>query len=411
MNRLTPKAGFALLCLAVGLVVFSLSFTMLSQAPGEDDTTPPPGNVGDDPAEGTNPTPGGPDDGETGPVGQVNELIDIINADSRESLELLGAYIEEGGNPNLQDEDGLTGLHWAISNSEISPIVHGQVTLLLGAGADPNRVDEDGKAPLHYAAEFGGSDAIVSVLIAKGGNVEISDNSGTTPLQTALYWGNTGAVAALEKAMASRPANYKVLKTWGLVGKWFAEALKNAKSPKELKEAVHQWTEKLHDEGILTEEEADQVYENVSDRVPESNEEEEGECDTCGNDNAGAAGFRALGNRTPGEIRAAARTACNTLSSCYRFANINRNRGTRSCNQMGTTSWFCTAAGIVGAISRVGQGGGIACHAAYYGARVWCRNDVQIEHYQATNNCCADYRRERNYWGWTHAPCAAHYNC
>ena len=55
------------------------------------------------------------------------------------------------------------------------------VSLLLEKGADVNAKNNDGWTPLHWASE-NGHEAIVSLLLEKGADVNAKDNDGETPL-------------------------------------------------------------------------------------------------------------------------------------------------------------------------------------------------------------------------------------
>ena len=58
----------------------------------------------------------------------------------------------------------------------------------LGAGANPNYEDEEGTTPLHWAV-WNGNLQLVSALVACGANVEKCDKYGVTALFLAKNWG------------------------------------------------------------------------------------------------------------------------------------------------------------------------------------------------------------------------------
>lgn len=252
MKLFASRGAFPLLCLAVGLAMFAVSYTMLGE--------------------------GSKDEGAKAPESSTvaNEMM--FKAILEDDVERLEEALAGGADPNTFNDDGISALQVAILGSGGAKTVYGQVKALLAAGADPNRTDEDGKTPLHYAADFGGSDAVVSSLIGAGANPDLPDGTGTTPLQLALFTGNQGAVTALEKATTVRPGNYQILKVLGVASKWLEDTLIDADSAKEKAEAVSQWVQKLQSEGLLTAEEATIVFDAVSERVADSDSED---CQTC----------------------------------------------------------------------------------------------------------------------------------
>lgn len=212
MKEKLPKLKFPLLCFATFLLVFSLTFTFLGQGPGEGEDGG--GNVGDNPAPVDNPTPGGPDDGEIGPVGQVNELFDNLAMEG--DLDVLRDLLAAGADPNSKTDYGVSALHFVVINEEISETAYSQADILLQAGADPNLANEAGLTPLHAAA-FEGSDAMVTALIKGGANPDRRDKYGRTPLEIALATGNAGAVAALERAGHGSHDHKKAFAMQGMV--------------------------------------------------------------------------------------------------------------------------------------------------------------------------------------------------
>ncbi len=80
---------------------------------------------------------------------------------------------------NQKREDGSTILHDVANHyPEVARI-------LLSAGADPNIQDDEGKTPLHYAAEYNCPESITALLDAGASVDDIRDKSGDTPLHCA----------------------------------------------------------------------------------------------------------------------------------------------------------------------------------------------------------------------------------
>ncbi len=283
MKNLRRKLASPVFCLTIGLVVFGVSYTMLGQGPGaepgETDTEGSTGNTGAGPGGGDsgggnidvgdppetpapNPTPGGPgtDEGEPGPVGQVNELFDVLAGGDVPALKQL---LEDGADPNAKTR-GVTPLSWAIVGSETTPTVHAQVLALLAAGADPNIRDNVGRTALHFAAQYGGSDAVTRALIDGGVGVDIKDQQGVSPLQLATMMGNDGARSVLEAATTIRPPDYDKLKAIGT----FSKKLKAATTEEEKKALVEREAASMVERGWMTEEERKallQAIENLGD--------------------------------------------------------------------------------------------------------------------------------------------------
>lgn len=266
MKELRKNFTFAALCLAVGLVVFGVSYTLMGQGPGGD--TDSGGAVGgvDDGEKGKKPTPGVPDemlpgDEEPGPVGQVNELFDVIVGGDVPALKHL---LEDGADPNAINEDGVTALQWTVLGMPTTATVYGQVQALLDAGANPNIPDGRGRTALHYAAEHGGSNAVTQALIDGGGSVNTQDQTGLTALQLAAMLGNTGAQSAIEQATTVRPPDYEKLNALGN----FSQRLRAATTEEGKKEILKREATSMVKRGWMTEEEQKallQAIENLGD--------------------------------------------------------------------------------------------------------------------------------------------------
>ena len=185
MKLLRLRLPFAALCLLVGALAFGVSYSMLGQGPGSEDDSQGTGNTGESTGPGGGDTGGGntgggdddatpptetpeelqPEQETPGPVGQVDELLDVIHDWDSIGVAALKELLDDGADPNVSGENGLTGLHIAVVNSDINPVAYQQVEVLLEGGADPNTLDDFGKSPLHHAASWGGSGALVYCLI------------------------------------------------------------------------------------------------------------------------------------------------------------------------------------------------------------------------------------------------------
>lgn len=68
-----------------------------------------------------------------------------------------------------------------------------------------NEKDDDGKAALHVAAN-GGKKDLVSLLIAKGANINAKDNDGWSPLHWVVFEATVDTIELLLTAGAGRNA-------------------------------------------------------------------------------------------------------------------------------------------------------------------------------------------------------------
>ena len=105
------------------------------------------------------------------------------------------AYLDNGGNVNLQDEPGMTPLHHAV-NGNWNGANYGTIKLLIDKGANVNAIDDTHHTPLHMC----NNKEIAELLIDKGANVNAKTRrSGVTPLFKATHGAAQGASKSYKK--------------------------------------------------------------------------------------------------------------------------------------------------------------------------------------------------------------------
>mmetsp|Transcript_18479 Transcript_18479/g.27917 ORF Transcript_18479/g.27917 Transcript_18479/m.27917 type:complete len:178 (-) Transcript_18479:302-835(-) len=106
------------------------------------------------------------------------------------SAEMTELLLEYGYNPNVEDSNSKTPLHWASLHRHEHIMQH-----LLRHRADPNHYGgvEDGHTPLHWAVQYG-NDAIVEILLQHGANPCIPNNDCQSPLSLARRHGRRAIV-------------------------------------------------------------------------------------------------------------------------------------------------------------------------------------------------------------------------
>ena len=158
-------------------------------------------------------------------LSELSGTSPLISAARRGSLELVRLLLRKGARPNVQQHsDGITALHWAVSNEHeaivvelllynADPMIRSKngtsllhlaahrshaavVQSLLGAKADPNEIDGGGCGPIHYAAGLGHKD-VVQTLLDGQANIGLTDTSGVTPLNWASMRGHRDVVMLL----------------------------------------------------------------------------------------------------------------------------------------------------------------------------------------------------------------------
>ena len=103
---------------------------------------------------------------------------------NRGNTQAVKAYLDKGGNVNLQDEPVMTPLHHAV-NGDWNGTNHDTIKLLIDRGADVNAIDDTHHTPLHLASN---SKEIAELLIDAGANVDAKTmRTGETTLFLAAH--------------------------------------------------------------------------------------------------------------------------------------------------------------------------------------------------------------------------------
>ena len=114
---------------------------------------------------------------------------------SRGDTKAVKAYLDKGGNVNLQDEPGMTPLHHAV-NSNWNGTNFDTIKLLIDRGANVNAIDDTHHTPLHMA----NNKEIAELLIDKGANVNAKTKRiGETPLFSAAHGAAQGHSKSFQK--------------------------------------------------------------------------------------------------------------------------------------------------------------------------------------------------------------------
>ena len=103
-------------------------------------------------------------------------------------MKVVKLLLNSGADPNKADIHGRTPLHSAKETYLLECSIQGngvEISRLLSIGVSPNcRKKENGKTPLHYAVQFGYTNVIKLLLVARA-DPNISDRWGLTPLNWA----------------------------------------------------------------------------------------------------------------------------------------------------------------------------------------------------------------------------------
>lgn len=119
----------------------------------------------------------------------------------RGNSDAIEVLVNAGANLDMQTTDrGLTPLMRALESDTNSVFIE-TITFLLEGGADPNVQDNNGNTALHYAARFG-RDYAISPLIEHGATLDLQNNDNQTAYDIALAKNNSTAIQMLQEGSA-----------------------------------------------------------------------------------------------------------------------------------------------------------------------------------------------------------------
>ncbi len=123
--------------------------------------------------------------------------VELIEAARNQDSESVQALLNAGTNPNEQQTDGATALHWAVYLEDLE-----MVSVLIDAGANANAVNRLGASPLYVAAKSGHGELIKQLLDA-GADPNLALQMHETPIMTAALSGSADGVRSLLAAGAN----------------------------------------------------------------------------------------------------------------------------------------------------------------------------------------------------------------
>ena len=110
------------------------------------------------------------------PTTSVVSNESVLAASRNGNLSTLRNLLNQGGNANAKDGDGITALMYAAMNNHLEG-----VSVLVSKGADLNTQVDDGETALMVAAAHGNTE-IVKALVKAGADCKVTDRDGWTAL-------------------------------------------------------------------------------------------------------------------------------------------------------------------------------------------------------------------------------------
>lgn len=118
-------------------------------------------------------------------------------------INAMSVLLENGGNMNAQDNEGISALHWACSAGRLDA-----VKLLVEYGAYPNQMEADGDklTPLDYAligVDGNAHEDVVSYLVEHGG-LSVSSIKEVAAVAIQIWWRKVRGIKTSKAELAAR---------------------------------------------------------------------------------------------------------------------------------------------------------------------------------------------------------------
>ena len=120
----------------------------------------------------------------------VPPLVRLAGKGDAQAVEQL---LQQGEDPNLQDELGMTALHCAAKKGYTSIVA---LLIRYHAAVDARAVSWKGEAPIHYAVKYGQAD-VLEMLLKHGADPNIRTKDGQRPMDYAVKAHRQKACTAL----------------------------------------------------------------------------------------------------------------------------------------------------------------------------------------------------------------------
>lgn len=154
--------------------------------------------------------------------------LELLLSAKQGNLEKAQQLLNQGIDPNIQDEEGKTPLIVAASYGRTE-----MVKFLLNNGANPDMRDNTGCTALIRASRMGYA-RIVELLLSHGADITIADNNGKTALDRARDWQRQEVIQLIEAFLSAASKAHLQTDPEPTVAKPFGDSSLNAERATDL---------------------------------------------------------------------------------------------------------------------------------------------------------------------------------